>query len=334
MSAARRALLTALGAWPLAGRAQDGGYLQRAEVQAFVAALVAAHGLPRGWVERVLAAGRYSVAAERLSKPAHAPAGRNWLAYRARHVDAQRVREGAAFFRAQRAWLAAARARFGVPEEIVTAILGVETQFGRVLGEHRTLDVLLTLAFDYTRRADFYREELTHFLLLCHERQLDPLALRGSYAGALGLPQFMPSSMRAFALDFDGDGRVDLAANAADAIGSVGNYLAACGWQPDLPVVLPARADRGVLEILGRGIRAVYRWRDVAALGVAIDGALDDEARVLLIDLPYLTDDGAAGVQWRIGTVNFAALLHYNRSYFYAAAVVELAQAIRARVLA
>ncbi|MCS7101435.1 MAG: lytic murein transglycosylase, partial [Burkholderiaceae bacterium] len=209
-----------------------------------------------------------------------------------------------------------------------------ETHFGRVLGGHRTLDVLLTLAFDYTRRADFYREELAHFLLLCHERRLDPLALRGSYAGALGLPQFMPSSIRGFALDFDGDGRVDLAANAADAVGSVGNYLAAHGWRADLPVALPAQADSEVLEILGRGIRAVYRWRDVAALGVAIDGALEDEARVLLIDLPYVTADGAEGVQWRIGTVNFSALLHYNRSYFYAAAVVELAQAIRARVLA
>lgn len=333
MTLERRAWLFALAALALPVRAQSAGYLQRAEVRDFIDAAVAAHGLDRAWVERVLAAGRYSEAAQRLTTPALAPpASRDWYAYRARHVDERRVREGAAFWRAQRGWLAAAYERYGVPEEIAVAVVGIESRFGRTLGTYRTLDVLLTLAFDYTRRADLYRAELVQFLLLCREQRLDPLALRGSFAGALGLPQFMPSSVRSFALDFDRDGRIDLMASAADAIGSIANFLAAHGWQRDLPIVLPAHADAGALDVLGRGIRASYRWRDVAALGVTIEGELDADTRVLLIDLPFVSADGVEGMEMRIGTVNLAALLHYNRSYFYAVAVAELGQAIRESV--
>ena len=335
MMATRRGFLFALAALASPARARDGGYLARAEVRAFIDAAVAAHGLDRAWLERLFAAGRYSEAAHRLTTPALAPpASRNWYEYRARHVDAQRVREGAAFWLAQRRWLTAARERYGVPEEIAVAVLGIESRFGRLLGSHRTLDVLLTLAFDYPRRAELYREELAQFLLLCREQGLDPLALRGSFAGALGLPQFLPSSIRSFAVDFDRDGRIDLVGSAADAIGSIGRYLAAHGWQRDLPIALPAQADAEALELLGRGIRAAYRWRDVAALGVTIDGELHPEARVLLIDLPFVSSAGVEGFELRVGTVNLAALLHYNRSYFYAAAVADLAQAIRSQARA
>ncbi|HXF46564.1 MAG TPA: lytic murein transglycosylase B [Burkholderiaceae bacterium] len=333
MTLERRALLFALGLLALPARAQKGGYLQRAEVRDFIDAAVAVHGMDRTWVEQVLAAGRYSEAAQRLTTPGLAPPGsRNWYEYRARNVDERRVREGVAFWHAQRGWLAAAYERYGVPEEIAVAVVGIESRFGRMLGTHRTLDVLLTLAFDYTRRADLYRDELVQFLLLCREQRLDPLALRGSFAGALGMPQFMPSSVRSFAVDFDRDGRLDLATSAADAIGSIANFLAAHGWQRDLPIVLPARADAEALDVLGRGIRAPYRWRDVAALGVTIDGELDPDARVLLIDLPFVSAAGVEGAEMRIGTVNLSALLHYNRSYFYAVAVAELGQAIRESV--
>jgi len=321
----------ALAAPPFA-RAQTLSYPLRSDVQDYIDAIVAAHGLDRGWVERVLARGRYSEAAERLTTPGNAPpSARNWAEYRARNVDERRVREGHAFLRQHRAALARAADRYGVPESIVVAIVGIETHFGRVMGNLRTLDVLLTLAFDYTRRASLYREELAQFLLLCREQGVDPTAPRGSFAGAIGLPQFMPGSVRRYAVDFDGDGRIDLAASREDAIGSVANFLAAHGWRRGHAVLFPAQADASVVEVLGRGIVASYRWRDVAALGVTTDTSLPGETRVLLIDLPYLTSDGVEAVEYRVGTVNASALLHYNRSFFYAAAVADLAQAIERR---
>jgi membrane-bound lytic murein transglycosylase B len=339
----RRAWLAAaavVGAWALLpggvrGQAavRNASYTARADVQEFIADIAAKHGLERDWIERVLAQGRYSESAERLTTPGQLPAWtRNWLEYRARNVDARRIDEGSAFARAHREALERAELRFGVPPTVIVAIIGIESQYGRMTGRHRTLDVLLTLAFDYTRRAALYRDQLTQFLLLCDEQSLDPLAQRGSFAGALGLPQFMPGSIRRFAIDFDADGRIDLMASAADAIGSVGNFLYAHGWERDTPVHFAARADAQVVETLGRGIRANHRWQDVAAMGVHIDGELPADASVLLIDLPLLNADGDVGVEYRLGTVNLSALLHYNRSYFYAAAVTDLAFVLAQRV--
>ena len=311
-------------------------YPQRAEVQEFIDGLVQAHGLERGWLERVLAQGRYSEPAERLTTPALVPpAARNWLDYRARNVDERRIRDGVAFFRQHRDTLARMAAQYGVPEAIAVSIIGIETVFGRVMGQFRTIDVLLTLSFDYPRRAALYREELAHFLLMCLEMGLDPTSVRGSFAGAMGMPQFMPGSVRRYAVDFDGDGRVDLT-RSTDAIGSVGSFLAGHGWQREHPVHFAARADRSVVETLGRGIRAQYRWADVAALGVSIapSARLDDDTRVLLLDLPLVTPSGEEATEYRLGTVNMSALLHYNRSYFYGVAVAELGEAIRARSIA
>ena len=310
-------------------------YLLRDDVRAYIDDFVLVYGLDRGWIEQAFAQARYSEQAEKLTTPSLTPPGaRNWLAYRARNVDERRIREGAQFLRDERSALARASERWGVPEEIIVGIIGVETIFGRVTGSFRTLDVLLTLSFDYTRRAPMYREELAQFLLLCHEQGIDPLLPRGSFAGALGLPQFMPGSIRRWAVDFDGDGRVDLADSRADAIGSVANFLVGHGWQRDLPVQFRATADREISDTLGRGITALQAWRDVAALGVTIDGDLDPETRVLLLDLPFRRPSGDEGVEFRLGTANLQALLHYNRSYFYAVAVADLARAVRLRATA
>jgi membrane-bound lytic murein transglycosylase B len=310
-------------------------YHLRDDVQSFLDDVVRVYGIDRGWVEQAFAQARYSAQAERLTTPSLAPpAARNWVDYRARNVDERRIREGAQFLRDSRASLTRARLQFGVPEEVIVGIIGVETVFGRNTGSFRTLDVLLTLAFDYTRRATLYREELLQFLLLCHEQGLDPLSPRGSFAGALGLPQFMPGSIRRWAVDFDGDGQVDLLRSRDDAIGSVANFLAAHGWQRDLIVQMRAQADPTISDLLGRGITALYTWRDLAALGVSIEGYLDPDTRVLLLDLPYRTAAGTEGIEYRIGTVNMQALLHYNRSYFYGVAVSDLARAIRLRATA
>ena len=310
-------------------------YPQRPEVREFIDELVQRHGLDRSFVERAFAQARYSPQAERLTTPSTQPAAaRNWTDYRTRNVDELRVREGVQFMRDLRPALTRATERFGVPPDIVAGIIGIETVFGRNTGSFRTIDVLLTLSFDYTRRAAMYREELAHFLLLCQQQGTDPLAPRGSFAGAVGLPQFMPGSIRRWAVDFDGDGRIDLSRSREDAVGSVASFLAAHGWLRDLPVQLRARASADAAASLGGGIEALARWRDAAALGITIDGSLDPDTRVLLLDLPFRSPSDEAGVEYRVGTVNMQALLHYNRSYFYGAAVADLAGAIRLRASA
>lgn len=336
----------ALGASvPALARAQGAAFIpysRRETVQVFIDAVAARNDLSRRWIERAFAQGQYLPAVERLMQPPIPFGQRNWREYRARYVDERRIREGVAFQRAQRPALARAAERYGVPPEIVTAILGVETQYGRLTGGFRTLDVLLTLSFDYLRRAAYFREELEQFMLLAREQRLDPLAVRGSFAGAIGMPQFMPSSVRKWAVDFDGDGRVDLTRSAADSIGSVANFLAVHGWQRDEPVLLTAtpgeETDDDALAVLteefGGGIRAETPWSALVGRGLNIDTALPLDLPVLLVDLPYLDADGATRREFRLGTSSFSAILHYNRSYFYATSVVELAQALRERAAA
>ncbi len=330
ISRERRALLAALALMATARGAQAAPrapYLQRAEVRQFIDELLAQHGFERQRVERWFTNARYSPAVERYMQPPIAFAQRNWLDYRARYLDEARVQTGAAFVRIHQAAMDRAQQQFGVPPEIIAAIIGVETFYGRITGNFRTLDALVTLSFDYLRRAEFYRQQLAEFFLLVREQNSDPLAIKGSFAGAIGLPQFMPGSIRRYALDFDGDGRIDLTGSAVDAIGSVASYLASHGWQRDVPILFDAVADEATVDALGRGIEASTTWSDALAAGVEGDVPLPLDAKVLVIDLPYL-NAGEVGRLYRVGTVNFSALLHYNRSYFYASAVVELARAI------
>ncbi len=307
-------------------------YTQRAEVNAFIDTLAEEQRIARDWIERVIASGRYSARAERLMTPSLTPAPRDWNRYRARVLDAGRLTEAVDYWQRHQRTLARAENDFGVPPPIVVAIIGIETLFGRIMGSFRTLDVLLTLAFDYPRRAAFYRDQLAHFLVLGYDGRLDVLKQTGSYAGAIGLPQFMPSSIRRYALDYDDDQRIDLARSAADAIGSIANYLHQQGWQRERPVMFSATADEAITDQLGRGITAARSWAEIAELGVRIDGYLAPETPVLLLDLPYLLPDGSTGVEYRLGTQNLATILHYNRSYFYGAAVAEFAAKLRSLI--
>jgi len=302
-------------------------YLQRAEVREFIDDLTVKHGFERERLERWFSHARYSPLVERYMQPPIAFGQRNWFDYRARYLDDARVQSGAIFMRNHQASLQRAQREFGVPPEIIVAIIGVETHYGRITGNFRTLDALVTLSFDYLRRADYYREQLTEFFLLVREQKSDPLAIRGSFAGALGLPQFMPGSIRRHAVDFDGDGRVDLATSAADAIGSIASFLVAHGWQRDVPIWFEATANEAMIDALGRGINATVSWSEALAAGVEGDVPLPLDAKVLVIDLP-VSNAGEIERLYRVGTVNFSALLHYNRSYFYAGAVVELSRAI------
>src|SRR5438067_1461109 len=217
-------------------------YAQRPEVRAFIDRMSAEHGFSARALRQLFAEARYQpqvVAA--MTRPVVSPP--KYYEFASRFLDPARIDAGAEFWRAHASPLERAQQKFGVPPEIVVAILGVETYYGRNTGNYRVLDALTTLAFDYPRRADFFRGELEQFLLLAREQGISPLAPKGSYAGAMGLPQFMPGSIRAYALDYDADGRVDLDASAADAIGSVARFLARHGWQAGQPVMTPARIE-------------------------------------------------------------------------------------------
>lgn len=302
-------------------------YPQRADVREFIDELTAKHGFERDRLERWFSQARYSPEVERYMQPPIAFGQRNWFDYRARYLDDARVQSGVLFMRTHQAAMERAQREFGVPPEIIAAIIGVETHYGRITGNFRTLDALVTLSFDYLRRAEYYRQQLTEFFLLAREQNSDPLTIKGSFAGALGLPQFMPGSIRRYAVDFDGDGRVDLTTSTADAIGSVASFLVAHGWQRDTPILFEATADEAMVDALGRGINASVTWSDALAAGVEGDVPLPLDAQVLVIDLP-VSNAGEVERLYRVGTVNFSAVLQYNRSYFYASAVVELSRAI------
>ncbi|MBN8509032.1 MAG: lytic murein transglycosylase B [Burkholderiales bacterium] len=291
--------------------------------------------LPADWVSAQLAQARLQPAAQRLMMPPAAGTAKNWAAYRDRFVEPQRIAAGIRFWNDHDAWLARAQARWGVPAQVVVGIVGVETFYGRILGDFRVLDVLATLAFDFpagrSDRSAFFRGELEAFLLLCRREGLAPAAPKGSYAGAIGLPQFMPSSINRHAVDFDGDGRIDLVGSAADAIGSVANYLAAHGWQRDLavtfdvavPVDASARAT-----LLQPDIVPSFDAARMAELGAELDAAArDHEGLLALVEL----QNGAAAPTYVAGTQNFYALTRYNWSSYYAMAVIALGEAVKRR---
>ena len=261
-----------------------------------------------------------------LIKPPATPLQRSWERYRPRFINDRRIDNGVRFWEENRLTLAKARAMYGVPEEVIVAIIGVETEYGRNTGSFSVLEALATLAFHYPRRADFFREELEQFLLLSRENGLDPLLVRGSFAGAIGIPQFMPGSQRRYAVDFDSDGRIDLGNSTEDAIGSVARFLEQHGWENGQPVAVRARVssepDQALIEA---GIRPSLRAGDLAGRGIVADA--DAEAVVTLVDL---VSPGRPTEYW-LGYNNFYVITRYNRSSFYAMSVFQLAEAIRAR---
>jgi membrane-bound lytic murein transglycosylase B len=314
--------------------ATDPRYGDSPAVRRFAAEAAANHDLPQAWVRRELARARRVQAVRKLVMPAATPAAKNWTAYRDRFVEPQRIAAGLAFWQAQAGWLALAEARFGVPAEIVVGIIGVETYYGRITGNFRVIDALATLSFDFpagrSDRSAFFRSELEEFFVMCRREQLDPQAVTGSFAGAIGWPQFMPGSVNRHAVDFDQDGRTDLLQSPADIIGSVANYLADFGWQahhavtfdvtpPGEPGALAVLLSADIVPSFSAAQLAVHgAW--LGADGMAYDGLL------ALVEL----QNGGADPSYVAGTPNFYAITRYNRSSYYAMAVVELGRAVAA----
>jgi membrane-bound lytic murein transglycosylase B len=305
--------------------AQGGGYGGRSDVQAFVAEMVERHGFGRRDLDQFFGRVRHQPSVIRAMTP-QVKGARSWQQYRARFLSRERIDGGAAFWSRHEALLARASEVYGVPPQIIVAIIGVETEYGRIMGDYRVADALSTLAFDYPRRAEFFRGELAEFLLLAREMNGDALAFRGSFAGAVGLPQFMPGSYRRYAVDFDGDGRRDLRGSAADAIGSVANFLVQHGWQPGAPIAVPAAVPvdaRGLADGRVEATRTAAELR-IAQVDFAAD--IDDSQPSVLVELDSVDADP---VYW-VGFDNFYVITRYNRSSFYAVSVLELAQAIQA----
>jgi membrane-bound lytic murein transglycosylase B len=248
-----------------------------------------------------------------------------WNRYRAKFLTSDNITGGARFWRHYEGELQRAYAQYGVPPEYVVAILGVETRYGGYVGKHRVLDALATLAFDFPRRSEFFTDELAAFLVMARDEDMDPFHPVGSYAGAMGLGQFMPSSFHRWAVDFDGNGRRDLW-NPVDAIGSVANYFASHGWRTGQPVVVRARAEGSAARAMKTGFDTSYSLAALDRHGVRPQGGIAGEDEVSLIGL-----DVGSGYEYWLGLSNFYVITRYNHSSYYAMAVHQLAQAVRAR---
>jgi membrane-bound lytic murein transglycosylase B len=299
---------------------------RRADVQAFIREMVARHGFNAAQLQAIFAHAHAqpSIIAA-MSRPAEA---KPWYAYRTIFVNPKRVQGGVEFWRAHEAALTRAEQVHGVPPEIVVAIIGVETQYGGNMGKYRVLEALATLAFDYPRRASYFRKELENFLLLTRAEGIDPLTPRGSYAGAMGYGQFMPGSFRSYAVDFDGDGRRDLWRNPRDAIGSVANYFKQHGWRGGEPVAVPARVSGAAWPALvSRQLsQPQSSVASLQARGVLPQEPVGRDQAAMLLEF-----EGREGPEYWLGFENFYVITRYNHSPLYAMAVYQLGQEIRER---
>ncbi|MDP1524283.1 MAG: lytic murein transglycosylase B [Rhodocyclaceae bacterium] len=301
------------------------GYAEREDVQAFIAEMHTRHGLDSETLTRLFAQTEPIPFVLKAIAPPTDPRVKSWRSYRQRFIEPKRLRAGLAFWQKHQATLAKAEALSGIPAEVIVSIIGIETIYGKHLGRFDTFAALATLAFDYPPRADLFRRELEALLLLARDEQRSPMDYRGSYAGAIGLPQFLPSSIRAYAVDFDGSGQIDLTGSSDDAIGSVANFLKLHGWESGGPVAIKVGAGGMAQVLINEGIKPVRRPAEMRDFGVVLPADVAD-APAALIDLVT----PAADTEYWLGYQNFFVITRYNRSSFYAMAVYQFAQALKA----
>ena len=297
--------------------------LQRAEVASFISEMVAEYGYDAEELNDVL--GRVELSEKVIAAITRPAEAFPWHRYRSIFIKPGRIRGGADFWRRNQAQLERAAEQFGVPVEILVAVIGVETKYGGNTGGFKVINSLSTLAFDYPKRSRFFTSELKHYFLLAREQSLDPHTLTGSYAGAMGIPQFMPSSYRAYAVDFDEDGLTDIWDNTADAIGSVGNYFKEHGWKRGAAIITPATVPEGdISALLTNGLEPKLTMADMAESGVAAGEEVDAAENVKLLQL-----ENKDGYEYWLALHNFYVITRYNHSALYAMAVYQLAEAIR-----
>lgn len=285
----------------------------------FIDEMVAKHQFDRSELQNLFDKAQHRPAIiEAISRPSTI---KPWLEYRAAFVNPQRIKLGLEFWQKYRLTLRRAERKFGVPQEIIVALIGVETIYGRNAGNFLVLDALTTLAFDYPRRGEFFRSELENFLLLAREQQLDMLAVRGSYAGAMGIPQFMPSSYRKHAIDFNGNQTIDLMREDRDAIGSVANYLNQYGWIKGEPVTVRAGVSSDICVGAIAAARPIDEW---IRAGVIASGDIPGDQAARLMD--FTVEEGK---EFWLAFNNFEVITRYNNSDFYAMSVFQLAEALK-----
>ena len=312
-------------------------YAERVDAMQFADDLAWRTGLDANWVMNTIGQARFLPKVPALMLPPTHISAKNWRAYRSRFIEPIRIRAGVRFWQQHHSALARAERQYGVPAEIIVGILGVETIYGQQMGNFRVIDALTTLSFDFPsahpralERREFFRRELEQFLRLMQRQNSDPFEPLGSYAGAMGLPQFMPSSSVSYAVDFDGDNRINLFASPEDAIGSVANYFIAHGWKtgmvPTYPVVFdPARLDMAAL--MAPDIRPTFSAAEMADKGAIVQGrGAQHVGPLALIEL----QNGGDAPSYVAGTENFYAITRYNWSSYYAMAVIELGREVAA----
>ncbi len=302
-------------------------YTAREDVRSYIGELVAEHGFSEAELTRVLGSAERKESVRRaIARPAEKTL--KWHEYRDIFLKEPRISQGLEFWTDNAEALARAERTYGVPAEYVVAIIGVETRYGRIVGSYRVVDALMTLSFDYPReagrsRAPFFKKELTEFLVLAREEGKDPLSLKGSYAGAMGYGQFIPSSFRAYAVDFDGDGERDIWGSETDAVGSVANYFSRHGWQDGGRVVVQVDASGDAQALANSTLALDLTVAEFKDLGVEVEG-LDEAETAALFRMEH-----ADHAEYYLGLNNFYVITRYNRSRLYALAVHQLAEAIR-----
>ena len=317
----------------LAANPNPDSYAHRDDARRLASEFAAQYTLDADWAWQALSQARFKENVTRYIMPPPVGTAKNWTAYRSRFVEPIRIRAGVQFWKDNRETLRRAEQEFGVPASVVVGVLGVETIYGRQMGSFRAIDALATLSLDFPRgrsdRSAFFRDELGQLLKWCQESGNDPTQMMASYAGAIGMPQFMPSSVRRYAVDYDRDGRIDLLRSPVDAIGSVANYLARQGWQSGVPGyfdVTPPDAPESLQKLLQPDILPTFTAAEMRDAGASLPGLADDNAGKLAL---VALQNGQSGTVYVAGTANFYAVTRYNQSSYYALAVLQLGEAVQ-----
>ena len=309
------------------------------DIQAYAIEVAQTRQVPLGHVESLLQNATYDAEAARLMSPSKTRIRRSWVTYRKRFVDPIRTRAGVEFWQQHRSTLDAVTKAYGVPQSVIVAIIGVETVYGRYTGSFRVLDALATLGFRYpdpTRpeRDQLFRDQLADLILLDYQGRLNAREVTGSFAGAMGLPQFMPGSLLRYAADGDGDGRITLGSSTEDAITSVARFLRLHGWVPGLPVFAPVNLTPQAQKLVDGGLEPTLSWQQLQQSGATarVTAQPDNTWQNYPLGVVNLVDEPRNTVEYRTGTPNFFAITHYNRSYFYASSVADLANTLAERL--